>query len=196
MRLRWFAPFVAALFIPTDAGADRPPQLAGVIERIVAIVDDDVVLLSELRTRARPFQKQIDSATKPGPMRVAAESQMRRELLEKIIDERLLAREAQRRDVQVTPDDVDAALRTVASSQSVSVAQLMFAAQGAGLSERQYREELRRQLIEGRLVQARVLGRIKGLSKLSEPARTERIEKERRAWMEELRSVAFVEVRL
>ncbi len=200
MRVRWLtfatvtvAASATSLGFTRTAVADAPVHV-GVIDRIVAVVDHDVILLSELRDRAKPFQKQLE-AVPEGAQRAAAEAQMKHDLLGKMIDEIVVARDAERARLTVTPAEIDAALQTIATSQKLTIPQLFEAARGAGLDEAGYRAEIRRQLLEGRLLQNRVLWRIKGLSALSESERAARIEKERQQLLQELRSQVFIELR-
>lgn len=149
------ATLAAALLASSPAGAV-------VVERIVAVVGDKPLLLSELRQRGRPFLLQINEKVPAGAQRAAAESQMFKELIEKIIDEELEAQAAQRAHITVTSDEVDAAFRNVAASQGVSVAQLFHdALTKSGLSEQDYRDEIRRQILEGKMLQLRVKGRVR-----------------------------------
>jgi len=198
MRLRWIPPVVLLTCgSATAVAADPTPAHVGVIDRVIAVVDRDVVLLSELRARSRPFLKQITKAyPEPNAQRAAAESQLMRELLDRMIEEVLIAAEADRKHITVTPDEIDRALQSIAAGQSISVPQLLDAARDAGMNEKEYRDELRRQILDHKALQPRLMERAVDLSKLAEPARTGRIEQERRQWLDELRKNSLVEVRL
>ncbi|MBI5536782.1 MAG: SurA N-terminal domain-containing protein [Deltaproteobacteria bacterium] len=198
MRWWWLPPvLMIGVSAAGSVSADPTPKLVGVIDRVVAVVDHDPILLSELRSRAKPFAKQIEAAfPKDAAKRIVAEEQMTRELLGKMIDERLVAAEARLSELSVSAAEVDAALRNIASTQSITVPQLLEAARDAGLHEPEYREELRRQVLEGKVLQLRVVPRIKGLAGFSEAGRAERVEAERRAWLDGLRQGRYIEVRL
>lgn len=134
---------------------------ASIVERIVAVVGERPILLSELRQRARPHLAQY-LAQHPDPsQQVAAESQIYRELLNRIIDERLEERAADKARISVTSEEVDAAIRQVAANAKLTPAQLLSETRRQGLSEQDYRDELRRQVLEGKLIQLRVRGRVR-----------------------------------
>jgi peptidyl-prolyl cis-trans isomerase SurA len=137
------------------------PARAVIAERVVAVVGDRPILLSDLRARARPFLIQIAQRVPPGPQQAAAESQVFKELIEKMIDEELESQAAEKARVTVTSDEVDAAIRNVAGLQNIPVPDLMKAAARSGLSEQDYRDEIRRQLLEGKMLQLRVKGRVR-----------------------------------
>jgi peptidyl-prolyl cis-trans isomerase SurA len=150
-----FAAFAAAV-------AAGHPARAIVVERVVAVVGDKPILLSELRARARPFLFQVALKVPPGPERAAAETQMFKDLIEKLIDEELEAQAAEKAKLSVTADEVDNAFRNIAASQGITVAELFKeAAQRSALSEQDYRDEIRRQILEGKMLQLRVKGRIR-----------------------------------
>ncbi len=186
--------------VPASTALARPVTArSGVVERVVAVVDRDIILLSELERRAEPFRLRIE-ATIPesdGAKRVAAEQQMHVELLDRMIDERLEAAAAKRQSVTVSEAEIDAALKTIADGQKLSVPDLLeVARRNAGLGDKEYREEIGRQLLEGKLLQRIVHDRLEGFSSLTERERNERLEKERQTWIGELRRDAFVEKRL
>lgn len=138
------------------------PAEAIVVERIVAIVGDDPILLSELRARAKPFLIQIQQRVRPGAEQAAAESEVFKDMLSKMIDEKLEAQAAVRAGVSVTNEEIDNALRNIAAGTRMSVPELVKAAKTrSGMSEQDYRDEIRRQILEGKMLQLRVRGRVR-----------------------------------
>lgn len=114
---------------------------ASIAERVVAVVGDRPILLSELQRRARTW---------PGGPRGGAAL---RDALDRMIDERVEELAAEEAHISVTPAEVDKALRDVASLGHDD------AATRHGLSEREYREQLRREIRSGKLVQLHVRAR-------------------------------------
>ncbi|MBI4700645.1 MAG: peptidylprolyl isomerase [Deltaproteobacteria bacterium] len=142
--------------------ASPAPARAVVVERVVAVVGEKAILATDLRGRARPFLVQLYAKIPAGPQRAAAESQMLEQLLERMVDEELESRAAARGDARVTSEDVDSALRNIARLGGVGVSQLLSEVQAAsGMTEQEYREEIRRQVLEGKLLQRLVEDRIR-----------------------------------
>jgi peptidyl-prolyl cis-trans isomerase SurA len=137
------------------------PARAVVVERVVAVVGDRPILKSELHARARPFLIQIAQRVPPGPQQAAAESTVFQELLQKMVDEELEIQAADKAKVTVTSDEIDGALHNVASAQGLSTVELMKGAVKSGLTEQEYREEMRRQILEFKMLQLRVKGRVR-----------------------------------
>src|SRR5262249_4224713 len=108
-----------------------------------------------------PFLVEIAKKMPPGPQQAAAESQVFKELLEKMIDDELEGQAADKAKISVTSDEVDTALRNIAGAQGIAVPELVHNAMRSGLTEQDYRDELRRQLLEGKMLQLRVKGRVR-----------------------------------
>src|SRR5580704_16895146 len=150
------------LVVPALAGVFWPrPAGAVVVERVVAVVGDRPILLSELRHRARPFLFRIAMSTPNATQQVAAESEMMRDLLNRIIDDRLEESAADKARIVITSDEIDNAVRNVATQAHVKPSELIAEAKHQGLTVQDYRDEIRRQLLEGKLVQLRVRGRVR-----------------------------------
>jgi peptidyl-prolyl cis-trans isomerase SurA len=134
---------------------------ATVVERIVAIVGERAILLSDLRERAQPFLAQIHQQVPQGAQRNAAISQLYKGLLQKMVDEEIEQKAAVQAKVTVTPREVEEALSRVASQNSVTVEKLLSEARRSGLDDASYRDELRRQLLQTKLINVRLQGRIR-----------------------------------
>lgn len=171
------AALVAAL---SAAGGAR----ATVVERVVAVVGERAILMSDLKQRALPFLVRIQQDVPPGAQRNAAISQTYKTVLERMVDEELQQRAANRSKIVVDAREVDDAIGRIASQAGLSVDQLVREAMKTGLDERAYRNELRRQILELKLMNLRVQGRIKVTE---EDLRTAY----RRLVMEERRKLAY-----
>jgi len=134
------------------------PVRADVIERVIAIVDDEAIFLSELRRRAVPFLAQVDRV--PELQREAAVSQLYTELLDHLVDEALFLQAARKEQVRVSADDVDRAIRNVQRQSELSERDFWQAVAGQGFTEAQYRDDVRRQLIRLKLLNVRARGRV------------------------------------
>jgi peptidyl-prolyl cis-trans isomerase SurA len=96
-----------------------------------------------------------------GAQRNAAISQLYKSLIEKLVDEELEQRAAIQAKVSVTAKEIDEALARVASQNNITVEKLLQEAQRSGLDAPSYREELRRQLLQTKLINVRLQGRIR-----------------------------------
>lgn len=138
-----------------------PAAQATLVERIVAVVGERAILLSDLRSRAQPYLVQVHQSVPEGAQRNAAISQLYRTVLERLVDEELEQRAAQQSKLSVTPKEIDEAISRVATQNKLTVQTLLSEAQRSGLNEASYRDELRRQLLEAKLINVRLQGRIR-----------------------------------
>jgi peptidyl-prolyl cis-trans isomerase SurA len=159
--------FVFAVVLACATFAVAPAH-AVVVERIVAIVGERPILLSELRHRARPRLTLVAiNALQQGvtqeniPMQLAAaEPKAMKETLDEIIDERLMEQQADKARIAVSIEEVDRGIKNKAAQLQVSETELWTRAHVQGYTDQDYRDEVRRQLLEGKLLQLRLAGRI------------------------------------
>ncbi len=132
---------------------------ARIVERILAVVDDEVLLLSEVEEREAPLRPQIEAAPSEFE-REEASKRLRCQVLGDMIDERLLERQAQKLHLTVTPAEVDRASDNVRNANRMTEAEFAQALADQGYTVTRYRSDLRRQLLELKVVNARVAGRV------------------------------------
>ena len=92
---------------------------ATVVERVVAVIGDRAILLSDLKSRAQPFLVQVTQGVQPGAQRSAAISQVYKGVLDKIVDEELEERVAIQAKVTVTTKEIDDAIARVAAQNQI-----------------------------------------------------------------------------
>lgn len=161
-RSRRLAALLVAAPLAASIALYAPESHAVVVEKVIAVVGDQAIFLSDLRERTRPYFRQIVKQLPPGPQRAAAESSMNKDMLNRMIEEELEAQAAERTKTKVAAEDVDNALKTIAAQQQMSVPNLIeLNEQRSGMSEQDYRDELRRQILEGKMLNLRVRGKIR-----------------------------------
>jgi len=159
----------------------------------VAVVDQDVITLVELKRRAEPFQKRL--ADVAPDKRAAAEAQLHKDLIQEAIEDRLVAREARALRVTIGTDEINRALDTIAQSKNVTREKLLQLVAEQGFSEAQYREQLVRQLLIGKLIRIRKADELKKVDKDPDKS-NKQIEKIEKTYLLGLRANVFIEVRL
>lgn len=151
--------FPIALALLASIGIARPaPTRAEVVERVVAVVDDHAIFLSELRRRAIPFMPRLMEV--PELQRLAALRQLYDEILERLIDEELVERAAQTQQIRISSADVERAVLNVVRQNGLELSEFWEVVSEQGYTEAQYRADLRRQLLRYRLLNERVRGRV------------------------------------
>jgi len=129
-----------------------------IIERTVAVVNGDPLLLSELRTRAAPFLQRLMRA--PEAQRMGLMQQLYSELLTQLVDERLLEQDARKLNITITAADIDRAIENVAKQSGLKDAEFWDAVAAQGFARDQYRSDVRRQLLRLKVINQKVRSRI------------------------------------
>lgn len=146
----------SVLSLPLAASRGR----ADVIERVVAVVNDDAIFLSELRTKAAPYMSRAMGAPTEA-QRLQAIRAIYRQVLDHLIDQHLVDQAAEEEEITVTDADVNSAIDNVRQQSGLETAAFWqaVAEQGFG-TEAEYREDIRSQLVHFRLLNARMGARV------------------------------------
>jgi peptidyl-prolyl cis-trans isomerase SurA len=128
------------------------PASARVVEKIAAVVGEDIVLSSEVEEHAAPFMQEI--AAMPNPtQRAARASALRREILDRLVDERLIIQQATELKLSVSSEDVDRSIEQIKKENGgLTDAQLTAELLKAGQSMASYRQEIKKQIMRYRVL--------------------------------------------
>ncbi|MBW2056081.1 MAG: peptidyl-prolyl cis-trans isomerase [Deltaproteobacteria bacterium] len=121
-----------------------PPGRAEIVDRIVAIVNDDIITLSELERFRRSFFPRIPKGGDPLNVRFNLED-ARRRALDDLIEEKLIEQEAKRRGIQVSKSRVKEALESFRRQRGLTKSQFEAALRAEGLTY----EDIRQEVING-----------------------------------------------
>ncbi len=117
------------------------------LEGIVAVVDDDVVLASELRYRYDQVVKQLRANNVELPPNDVLLSQ----LMERLILESIQRQDAERRGVNIDDETLTRAVMRFAEGNNMTLEQFQRALAADGLSYAEFREEIRTEMMISRL---------------------------------------------
>ena len=142
---------LGALFLGTAANAAVQS-----IDRVVAIVDNDVVMQSQLDQRVHEVQQTIAKrgAGLPPP------GVLDQQVLERLIVENLQLQIGERSGIRITDEELNQAIGTIAQRNNMSVEQFRAALARDGLSYEDARDQVRREMIISRVRQRRVAERV------------------------------------
>ncbi len=132
---------------------------ARMVEKIAAVVGENVVLASEVEEKAGPLMADISKVTDPDK-RSARASSLRREVLERLIDDELILQQAAELKLSVTSDQVDASIAEIKKQNNIDDDQLREALRAQGMSMANYRADLKRQLLRFRVLNIAVGSRV------------------------------------
>uniref|UniRef100_UPI0030D89BF0 peptidylprolyl isomerase n=2 Tax=Pseudomonas sp. EA_105y_Pfl2_R69 TaxID=3088683 RepID=UPI0030D89BF0 len=142
---------LGALFLGAAVQAEVQP-----LNRVVAIVDNDVVMQSQLDTRLREVQKTIAQRGAALP----PEHVLSQQVLERLIIENIQLQIGERSGIRITDEELNQAIGTIAQRNGMSLDQFRAALTSDGLSYADARDQVRREMIISRVRQRRVAERI------------------------------------
>jgi peptidyl-prolyl cis-trans isomerase SurA len=161
------SPFVARLvfsfLLCTAFGAGvasaQTRELSGsgeLLDRIAAVVNDGVVLMSQLDAQTEEvIQRLRQQKTELPPRNV-----LRKQILERLVVEEIQVQRAERLGIQVSDEMLNGAMDDVARRNNIGFADLPQALSQQGIDYRDFRDQIRRQMTLQLLRQRDVIGRI------------------------------------
>lgn len=149
---------VLASLLMFALGAQAQSRARGPVEidRVVAVVNDEAITRQELRARLATVERQLRTqGTQLPPQDV-----MERQLLERMIVDRIQLQFAKETGLQVADGELDAALRRIAENNRLPLADFRAALARDGIDWAKFREEIRGEMTIGRLRDREVESRI------------------------------------
>ncbi len=126
------------------------------VDRIVAVVNDEVVTLNELRARLNAATMQLKRQGTPLPPQDVLEKQM----LERLIIDRLQLQTARSKGVRVDDTQLDQALNRIAAGNKMTLAQFRQTLEKDGIAFASFREDVRSEMTISFLREREVQGRV------------------------------------
>ena len=137
--------------IATSVSAEVRP-----LDRIVAIVDNDVIMQSQLDQRMQEVRQTIE---KRGAQMPPTE-EMEQQVLERLITENLQLQIGERSGIRISDEELNQAMGTIAQRNNMSLDQFRAALERDGLSLETAREQIRREMVISRVRQRRIAERV------------------------------------
>jgi peptidyl-prolyl cis-trans isomerase SurA len=127
-----------------------------IVDQVVAIVDDDVIMASELRERVAGVAENLKARNIAMP----PEDELIRETLDRLILESIQIQKGTRAGVRITDEQLNAAVQRIAAQNRMTLEQFREALAQQGQSYDEVREQVRREMIIQRVQAGNVNQRI------------------------------------
>jgi parvulin-like peptidyl-prolyl isomerase len=149
---RWVA--AAATLVAASAVAE-------LVDRIAAVVNNEIITLSELEKRAAPELARIGS-DREAQSRAAAHNKILHQVLDSMIGEKLVDLQLKEANIEVTDAEVDAAVENIKTQNHFDNEKLEQALKQEGLSMAKWRSEvLKKQLARFKLMRSKTEAKVK-----------------------------------
>ncbi len=143
------------LVLLTALAVCAQPVRAEVIDRIAAVVNDEVITLRDLMKAAGPLLASV-SKIPDSKRREGERARVLERALDDLVGQKLVLQEARKLKLDANKQEVDAWLDNLRRQYGWSDDELRQAIKSQGATERQYRKDVRRRIITNRVVQVKL----------------------------------------
>lgn len=142
------------------AGLLAPAGASGtLVDRIVAVVNEDIITLSELDSAFEPYSKRIRETYRgPDMEKVIADS--RNMMLNRMIDNRLIQQRAAKTGIAIKDQEITDTIRDLLNRRGVPMSEFVKALDREGSNLQTYRQEMKDQMIRMRLLRRELRAKI------------------------------------
>ncbi|MFA6409765.1 MAG: SurA N-terminal domain-containing protein [Gammaproteobacteria bacterium] len=119
------------------------------LDKIAAIVNDDVIMESEVNARMDGIKQQLIHSNSPVPPNAT----LRKEVLENIIDMNLQIQVAHKAGLSISDAEIDGAIANIAKQNHLSVADFKNELTRSGMDYNAFRKQISDQMLSSRVVQ-------------------------------------------
>jgi peptidyl-prolyl cis-trans isomerase SurA len=150
--------YIIFLFIVFTISSAHQDLNAGIINRVVAIVDDEVITLYELNQKIQDM-----TGMAPEDIRIKDEEkylETRKNILELMIDDKIAQKKIQELGIMISQAQIDAAIEDIKKNNRMTQDDLLNGLKSEGLTYEKYRETIKTDLERNRLINSEVKSKI------------------------------------
>jgi len=142
--------------MPTTASAQSRSRQPVVLDRIVAVVNDEAITARELEERSRYAMKQLTQQGTPLPPQAVVE----RQILDRMIVDRVQVQFAKETGLRVDDAELERAILRIAEQNKISLSTLRATLEKDGVPYAKFREDIRHEIVMSRLREREVDNKI------------------------------------
>jgi len=129
------------------------------IDRVVAVVNNDVITLSELDRTGREYFARVKDKAPETEMDRALEK-AREEVLSSLIDKTIVRQQAEHLSITVTEEEIDTAVDQIMARNNATIEDFRRELASMNIPEQEYRDNIRDQILQSKLINYEVRSRI------------------------------------
>ncbi len=133
---------------------------AEVVDRIVAIVDADIVTQVQLNRGIAPYIEQIENSGYDDEKKKEMIEDVTKKVLNSLIEKSLTEQEAKKYRITISEAELDGAVNNVKENRSLNDEELEAALAKEGMTLEQYRKDLGNQILRARLINHEVKSKV------------------------------------
>ncbi|HNF90839.1 MAG TPA: peptidylprolyl isomerase [Accumulibacter sp.] len=156
MKFLFRGMLLAACLVGLATAQPRPARQPAAIDRIVAVVNDEVITQHELRARLDSALGQLQRQGMSSPPRNVLEKQV----LERLVMDKVQLQQARDMGLRIDDAQLEQALQRIAAGNNLSLAQFRAVLEKDGIAFASFREEIRAEITIARLREREVESKI------------------------------------
>ena len=134
------------------------PASAELVDGIAAIVDDDVILRSDVELAAASVLRRLQR--KHGSVPPEVQQEVRTQALQALIDQRMVEDVARRMGITATEADVDGAVEAIARQEGITSQEIYEAVESQGLGRARYRNQIASEITRMKVISSAVRSQV------------------------------------
>jgi peptidyl-prolyl cis-trans isomerase SurA len=129
---------------------------AEIVERIVAIIGNDVITLTELNELVDALHGPSLAAIDDLEVRANRKKEVQKMMLDQLIDQRLLTQQYSKLQLAATEQDVDRLVDAICKQNNITLDVLVGELERQGMSLPQYRDQMRQHVLQTKFVEQQI----------------------------------------
>ncbi|MCK5420212.1 MAG: SurA N-terminal domain-containing protein, partial [Desulfobacterales bacterium] len=114
-----------------------------VVDRIVAVVNDEIITLYDLNQTLKPYEENIQALGYPPEKARETLFKLRTDLLNKLVDEKLADQQIKKNSIRISAQEIDKTIERIKEGRSYTDEDLRAGLAEQGLTIEEYRENLK-----------------------------------------------------
>jgi peptidyl-prolyl cis-trans isomerase SurA len=131
------------------------------VDRIVAVVNDDIITLSELNELLKPYITQIQAGHYPAQQERKMMFSIREKVMDELIRQKLTDQEIKKANITVSESEIDSTIERIKEAQLFTDEELRAALrQRGGMSMEEYKRQIKSQILRTKIINLQVKSKI------------------------------------
>ncbi|MFC1489533.1 peptidylprolyl isomerase [Thermodesulfobacteriota bacterium] len=131
-----------------------------IVDRIVAVVNDEIILLSELNHELKPYEDQIKASGYPLDKQRTMLFKVREDILNNLVNQKLTDKEIEALDIKISEKEIDNTIERIKEDRLITDEELIDGLASEDMTMEEYREKIKEQILRSKLVNYQVKSKI------------------------------------
>lgn len=149
-----------AIFFGLCLSSTNKIESAEVVDRIVAVVNDDIITLFDLSHLLKPYVEKIEQANYSTETELKMLYRVREDVLNQLVDQKLTDQEIKRTKITISEKEVDDSIEKIKTANFYTDEDMRKELAKSGLTMEEYRQQIKSQILRIKLINLEVKSKI------------------------------------